>query len=865
MRKITYFLSLCLLLLMGSTTALADDYTVKKLKSIGESEMTSFNQIQDGQTYVLLSTYNNRYLKFDMATKMLIGVSNLDVNDNNASLSVVTFHRKTVEGDNNVYYSLEMPTGYYFPVLNQYGFSLVKKDDALFQIMAITDVYSDGSNTETEGAAKGKHCFFIKSKDSEVGNAYLSWNSGRVNAFGFGAYGNARFALIPVTTEGTVTNYEVTFSLKEGENTLSTSTSRAWEGETADVSAINNYSTALFDLTHSYENTTVSSTNKNFTCTLTPKADAPVVLSSADSRKWYSLQTRKSVYDAGQLVADGDAVKCHGAGFNTAAIASYEQFENGLWSFEQSGGGVKIFNKGKQQYLKSPGPDTGDKATFDATGTVYYMGSESDGTFNLNTGTVNSYVGSHNTSVEISNRKYTGQYLSAWKDASSHNDPGSTFTPTSVDDAKILAIGSAAFGKTTPERSYTENGVLKKGCYDAAAKASVSAATTFAEMETSVNAAAANVSPEEGAYYLIRNVNGGELGRANYENGGVTVDPENDRFKYLSTSHMTCNTVGQNVSDQTLKRVKGKSDLLPLLWKFVKVEGQNGQYYLQNANMKACVNFNVVPTAANEATQKTAFTFEATNTAFNDWRFYATNDGVSMFLMKTADGAKCLNAQNGATYEGVSDYANHDADAGNYWQFIKVTEVPLTIAANDYTTLCLPFNVKLPEGSTVKAYYASAATGEVLKLEEITDGIIPANEGVIFHNTSEAEAAKISLAITTAEATLTANKLEGVTAKREGYDALSNYVLAEKNGTTGFYKAKFTAITANKAYLPVANVQNAQGVMMAFSFGNEVTGIDNVNAAAPAAKKYYDLQGRRVLYPAKGIFVTEDGQKVLFK
>ena len=90
-------------------------------------------------------------------------------------------------------------------------------------------------------------------------------------------------------------------------------------------------------------------------------------------------------------------------------------------------------------------------------------------------------------------------------------------------------------------------------------------------------------------------------------------------------------------------------------------------------------------------------------------------------------------------------------------------------------------------------------------------------------------------------------------------------MLADKNGATGFYKAKFTAIVANKAYLPVANVQGVQGVMMAFSFGNEVTGIDNVNAAAPAAKKYYDLQGRRVLYPAKGIFVTEDGQKVLFK
>ena len=235
-----------------------------------------------------------------------------------------------------------------------------------------------------------------------------------------------------------------------------------------------------------------------------------------------------------------------------------------------------------------------------------------------------------------------------------------------------------------------------------------------------------------------------------------------------------------------------------------------------------------------------------------------------MFLMKTADGAKWLNAQNGAKEGAVGDYANHNADAGNYWQFIKVTAVPLTIAANDYTTLCLPFNVKLPEGSTVKAYYASAAAGSVLKLTEITGGIIPANQGVILQNTGAAEAA-INLAITTEEGTSFENELVGVTAKREGYDALSNYVLAEKNDITGFYKAKFTAIAANKAYLPVANVQGVQGVMMAFSFGDEVTGIDNVNAAAPAAKKYYDLQGRRVLYPAKGIFVTEDGQKVLFK
>ncbi len=854
MRKITYFLSLCLLLLMGSTTALADDYTVKKLKSIGESELTSVDQIEDGKTYVLMFTYRGVYLQYNALNGNWNGINTLSPDDNNSSLAVITFHQQTVEGDENTYYTLEAANGYYFKNYSQSGQLGIEASEspALFQVVS--------GGTENAPAAaengKGKSIFFIKPKDGTE-MTYLTLNTTNV-AIGFGKYGYADVALIPVTTEGIVTNYEVTCALKEGENTLFTSTSRAWEGEPADVSAIKKYSTALFDLTPNYGNTTVSSTNKNFTCTLTPKENAPIELSSANNRKWYSLQTRKTQYNEGQLVADGNNVKCHGAGFNATDIASYEQFENGLWSFEQSGGGVKIFNKGKRQYLNSPGPNTGDKATFDASGTVYYMGSESDRTFNLNLGSVNSYVGSHNDGSAATGWK--GKYLSAWTYASSHNDPGSTFTPTSVDDAVILAIGSAAFGKTTPERSYTENGVLKKGCYDAAAKASVSAATTFAEMETRVNAAAANVSPEEGAYYLIRNVNKGDYG----------TETENYK-KYLTTAEITCDTNGDvqaSVNGQPIglgiKRLGGNSAFVPRLWKFEKTA--DGKYNLLNANTNSYVNVANMLTKDNQG-QKDTYEINTTEDAFGSG-YNATNDNTTMFVMSSSNskGYKFLNAENGYSqdkFEGVATWYGN-TDAGNYWQFIKVTEVPLIIAANDYTTLCLPFNVKLPENSTVKAYYASAAAGEVLKLTEIT-GIIPANEGVILQNTNKSEAANISLEITTEEGTSIDNKLEGVTAKRAGYTAGTNYVLAEKNGKVGFYKASFTTIVANKAYLPQTNVQNAQGVMMAFSFGDEVTGIDNVNAATATAKKYYDLQGRRVLYPAKGIFVTEDGQKVLLK
>lgn len=846
MRKITSILSM-FLLIAGWNTASAQ-FAFKKLKTVGD-RVTQLSQLVDGHYYVFKSNGKNKFIKLDKETMQFKNEEHLTEGDNSDGLAVFKLHVDASTGTN--LYSFESARGgYYMPKVekNAPASATEATSPAQFVIKA----------TDKNNATK-ENCWAIK---NSTDNAYFDMQPDQFVGYD-GSGDNTWYEIYDVTVSDVETDLQIVYKVVakgvEGE-VVSTAYGLATTGETFDASGLSNYSTALFDVTCITEDNVVSSTNKNFTCTLTPKSNTPIELSSASNRKWYSLQTRKAQYDAGQLVADGDAVKCHGAGFNAADIASYEQFENGLWSFELSGYGVKIFNKGKQQYLKSTGNTEANKVTFDASGTVFYMGSVSNGTFNLNTGNADSYVGSHNDAV-VYLGGWKGQYISVWTDTKDHNsykDPGSTFTPTSVDNEEILAIGSAAFGKTTPERSYTENGVLKKGCYDADAKASVSAATSFADMETKVNAAAVNVSPEEGAYYLIRNVN----------KGGYGTETENYK-KYLTTAEITCDTNGDVQSsvngDLGIKRLRGTSAFVPRLWQFKKTA--DGKYNLLNANTNSYVSVASMLTKDNQD-QKDAYTIYTTEDAFGDG-YNATNDSTTMFVMSSSnsEGYKLLNAANGYnddTFEGVGTWYGN-TDAGNYWQFIKVTEVPLTIAANDYTTLCLPFNVKLPENSTVKAYYASHAAGSVLKLEEITNGVIPANQGVILQNTDAADA-NINLAITTDEVTtLTGNQLEGVTAKRAGYTAGTNYVLAEKNGKVGFYKASFTTIVANKAYLPQTNVQNAQGVMMAFSFGDEVTGIDNVNAATATAKKYYDLQGRRVLYPAKGIFVTEDGQKVLLK
>ena len=96
-----------------------------------------------------------------------------------------------------------------------------------------------------------------------------------------------------------------------------------------------------------------------------------------------------------------------------------------------------------------------------------------------------------------------------------------------------------------------------------------------------------------------------------------------------------------------------------------------------------------------------------------------------------------------------------------------------------------------------------------------------------------------------------------------------------ESGDAGYFKPEVVetqevvdntprVIAANKAYY-VSNA--AATAAFTLSFGGTTTGIDAVEAADGAEKAtiYYDLSGRRVLYPSNGIFVTGEGQKVFIK
>ncbi len=841
MRKITSILSM-FLLIAGWNTASAQ-FAFKKFASFGDA-ITDVNQLVEGGYYVLENFDGNRCIKIKTDGSMVLGFDD-SITADDASDGLAVFKLHIDNSGTTTLYSFESAcTGYYIPTIqydhHKQGGAVVSTTAGKFELRTEATVASESDTPETK-----KGYFTIKNSTDDK---YLDVYSGDNLLTGWlGRDARAWFKIRKANLNEDASALQVFYKVvtKKGEEVVSTAYGIATTGDA--------YSSYTEPANKSYYLTTLEEPgNKviardNMTLVYKYNGTAPFEVG-----QWYSLKIKQSNQVLRAIAEENNLYVNTDKGSTLEAIANtYPNFLNALWRIEESGLGVKIYNKAVGKYLKGNGVGNTKelRATFDNTGTVFYVKSINGGLgFYTGSGYLNACCPSSSTGANTR--------LGLWNAAGD----GSTFYCEKKKE-ELLALGKTAFASTPDVYSYTSNNALIKGGNYSGNKESAEEATTLDGLFEIGDKTFNEVNPEAGAYYLIRNVNQGAIGTGE------------DKNKYLSSEYVFCDTegkiqtqVGTVTNDRNIKRTKGTSALLPRLWKFEQTS--DGKYYLLNVNTNRYVALGSnldVPTEQYQGS-KTPFSLQATNKAFG-YGFNESNDQTTMFMM----GAKntFVNAQsgmgqdpNGKEYDGVATWTDQK-DGGNYWQFIKVTEVPLTIAANDYTTLCLPFNVKLPEGSTVKAYYASAAAGDVLKLTEIT-GIIPANEGVILQNTDAAEAV-INLTITTEEATLTENKLKGVTAKREGYDALSNYVLAAKNGATGFYKAKFTAIVANKAYLPVANVQNAQGVMMAFSFGDEVTGIDNVNAAAPAAKKYYDLQGRRVLYPAKGIFVTEDGQKVLFK
>ncbi|MBR5893417.1 MAG: leucine-rich repeat domain-containing protein [Bacteroidaceae bacterium] len=220
------------------------------------------------------------------------------------------------------------------------------------------------------------------------------------------------------------------------------------------------------------------------------------------------------------------------------------------------------------------------------------------------------------------------------------------------------------------------------------------------------------------------------------------------------------------------------------------------------------------------------------------------------------------------TYEGTDGW-------NKFTNIVEMKGYDLTVSAAGYATLYLDFNAEIPEG--VEVYTASNVDGNRLMMQQVT-GVLPANTGVIVRAEQGTYTFEQSFEETEAiENNLLRGSVEDEYITPE--KGARYYVLAMKDGVVGMYKDALSGGTfknnANKAYLqlkPQLGIYDEEvdtenpGMQLSNRYYFDFSG---TTAIEPVINKvedniYYDLSGRRVENPTRGIYIL-NGKKILVK
>ena len=199
-------------------------------------------------------------------------------------------------------------------------------------------------------------------------------------------------------------------------------------------------------------------------------------------------------------------------------------------------------------------------------------------------------------------------------------------------------------------------------------------------------------------------------------------------------------------------------------------------------------------------------------------------------------------------------------------------------AGTTWGTLCLPFEVSL-DGKNFRAFkLLSADEGtETVELEEVktieagTPVIIKMNDGETQLNFTVANKA-IANEVKTAKTADGNYQLQGLYTQKEfDKDADNNCYIVKGNKLMNpaklLEKTKVQKVASKpfRAYMVDNSSAPTAGAKM-FSIGfddDSTTAIDNLNAIANDKAEYYDLQGKRLNEPQKGINIVKRGGKTM--
>ena len=271
------------------------------------------------------------------------------------------------------------------------------------------------------------------------------------------------------------------------------------------------------------------------------------------------------------------------------------------------------------------------------------------------------------------------------------------------------------------------------------------------------------------------------------------------------------------------------------------------------------------------------------------WIYLENTTGCEISLEKLGSGDYCVRAANQQGGLGIAtkiiEYTKQEPynliiqPVGNY----KDEEYEY---ACGWTTICLPFNARVPMGRLGVKVYAATAHNKETATDQVTDftmtltpvDVINANQGYIVYGRASTETNTVAHEFhRTSDTSDKPTILKGnATDEDISSTNISSYVLAYKNTLgLGFYKFTGTKLKAHRAWLPqdMVSTSNQEAISVGkraihFVFAKgEDTAIQNpiIWQNDSEDDKYYNLSGQRVETPSKpGIYISKKkGKKII--
>ena len=232
--------------------------------------------------------------------------------------------------------------------------------------------------------------------------------------------------------------------------------------------------------------------------------------------------------------------------------------------------------------------------------------------------------------------------------------------------------------------------------------------------------------------------------------------------------------------------------------------------------------------------------------------------------------------------DGTLKYGIRNLQESGNWYLANVTGIQyisasttltheLTVSDAGMATLYLPFGAAVPDADFFVVATVKDISGTTANLKEIRGGVIPAKTGVlIFANPGTYTLSLSSTSSNESVESLMHGVLEDTSVKALAQqEGKSIYVLSRGiKEYMGFKKATgdgtVKTIPAYRAYLPIGDSSEVNFITFSFG-GDNTTGIDALRDNTQEQQaEIFDLTGRKVTAPEKGIYII-NGKKVLYK